>query len=203
MVKYPNPDVNKNLKLINKNSDRLLTLSNQLLDFRKAESEGFRVTFNEINISKLVKDVFRNFQLLKKDNIELSLNLPQEPVFAETDEEAFRKIITNLLDNSLKYCDTFVKVDILKDTENNAGVIRILIANDGRTIPPNLQEKIFEPFYRVKNEIYRQGTGLGLALARSLSQMLYGTLILKFSENDLTTFQLTIPRKHSKDIKPA
>ncbi len=69
----------------------------------------------------------------------------------------------------------------------------IEIANDGDLIPYDMKEKIFEPFFRLKRTEKQKGTGIGLALARSLTQLHKGDLYLKETHNGLNTFVISLP----------
>jgi len=73
--------------------------------------------------------------------------------------------------------------------------------NDGTVIPQEMREKIFEPFYRLKQSIKQQGTGLGLALARSLTELHKGKLYLKDSPEGLNIFILCLPLKPEQQKK--
>lgn len=189
-----NGEINKNLKLIDKNTSRLISLSGQLLDFRKVESDGFRITFSTVEVRELLQEVYKGFSAVKTKGERLMLQLPEKPVYVETDGEALLKVITNLTDNALKYCTDYVKVELTK-TDDECGQIEMRFLNNGPLIPSHLHEKIFEPFYRIKNGSYQQGTGIGLALCRSLSELLNGSLKFSVTDDDLNCFILTVPEK--------
>jgi len=196
----PTPAVKKNLDLIEKSTERLITLSGQLLDFRKVEASGFSLYFNSINVTELLTDTVNNFRLsAEKKKIHLSLDIPMPSLHADMDKEAFVKIITNLMDNAVKYAASIVHVQLEYDYRPTIPKIKIKVANDGPLIPEQMKDKIFEPFYRIKEEIHKQGTGLGLALSRSLAELLNGSLALEISENKFNTFILVLPQKQSND----
>jgi signal transduction histidine kinase len=72
------------------------------------------------------------------------------------------------------------------------------IENDGYTIPAELKEKIFEPFYRLKSTTKQKGTGIGLTLARSLAELHKGKLYLKETKNGLNVFVFRLPMVSEK-----
>src|SRR5690606_20425508 len=77
------PSIKKNLIIMEKNTDRLLELTNQLLDFRKTEESGFRLTFSEANVSEILENIFFNFKYAaEQKNLEIKLSLPPEPIYA-------------------------------------------------------------------------------------------------------------------------
>lgn len=189
------PAVKKHLQLIEKNTDRLISLSGQLLDFRQVESHGFMLSFRKININKLISELHANFHpSAEKNKISFTKNLPDEPIYAHVDKEALIKIITNLLDNALKYGkkQTYITASYINDSP--ARLVRVEVVSDGPPIPTELREKIFEPFYRIKTETHKQGTGIGLALSLSLAELMNGSLELRV-ENDKNIFMLTLPEK--------
>lgn len=195
------PKAKKHLELIERNTERLIALSGQLLDFRKVEAQGFGLKFTRINVTKIVSDVCANFQLsAKKNKIRFILEKPDTDVYADLDQEALVKIMTNLVDNAIKYGKSQVAVILHHTTVLPPRRIQIKIVNDGSYIPSKLQHKIFEPFYRIKEENHKQGTGIGLPLSRSLTELMGGSLELLSAEDDKNTFIVTLPIKQSDHI---
>jgi signal transduction histidine kinase len=188
----------KHLKLIEKNTDRLITLSGQLLDFRKVEAHGFSLNFKNENVSELLWEIYRNFEVSVKDRKQFLIETGEAPIFVETDKEAFIKIVTNLTDNALKYSDTFARIQLTNIIIDGCPKIELSISNDGQCIPEHLRETVFKPFSRIKNDTIKQGTGLGLALSRSLAELLNGSLELKTDDANLNIFILILPLKQAK-----
>ena len=186
------PAIKKSLLMIEKNTNRLLSLTAQLLDFRKTEMNEFGLSFVSTDITALLADQAEIFRAAaEKRRMRLSLNFPKKPLVAFVDMEAFVKITGNLISNAIKYGESKVSIGILCG-EKEEQDFRIRISNDGKPIPKELREKIFEPFFRIHgNE--QPGTGIGLSLARSLAELHHGSLELVFDETNLITFQLTLP----------
>jgi signal transduction histidine kinase len=113
-------------------------------------------------------------------------------LLAYIDTEAFSKILSNLFSNALKYADKKVLVRLLPLLDNDDH-FTIEIMNDGYLIPFDMREKIFEPFYRLKETEKQKGTGIGLALSRSLTQLHKGTLELRQARHNMNTFNLSLP----------
>lgn len=187
-------ELKENLKVIGKNTNRLLDLSNQLLDFRKVEDKGFRLNYIHSDIKQIIQDIYTRFQLsAKQNNRNFELQLPSEKLFADIDCEAFTKIISNLFTNAIKYSDTKI---ILALESVNGELFRVKIASDGALIPEEMKEKIFEPFFRIGDENrnnLKSGIGLGLALARSLAELHNGKLDLDTSSGLTNVFVLQLP----------
>jgi len=192
------PGVTENLSIIEKNTNRLLDLVNQLLDFRKTETERVDLTFVETNVSELLEKILQRFaDAIEEQEIEFSLQPGDINVYAFVDAEALRKILSNLFGNAIKYAERHVSVQLKTDTQK----LVLNISNDGDLIPSHLKEKIFEPFYRVSGSENQTGTGIGLALARSLTQMHQGTLTLDTSDGTMNNFVLTLPIHQEKEFK--
>lgn len=111
---------------------------------------------------------------------------------AEIDVEAFEKILGNLLSNAIKYAKNKITIQLFPLVSGNNS-FSIEIANDGYLIPADQREKIFEPFFRLKETEKQKGTGIGLSLAKSLTELHKGTLCVKESGSDLNIFCLTMP----------
>ncbi len=91
------PDIMNNLKIMDRNTNRLIELTNQLLDFRQTELQGFSLSFVKANISELLEEIFYGFKsLAEQKNIQFQLSLPAKALYAYVDLDAFSKIIYNL-----------------------------------------------------------------------------------------------------------
>ncbi|HEU4555293.1 MAG TPA: two-component regulator propeller domain-containing protein [Chitinophaga sp.] len=185
------PDMLKYLKTMERNTNRLVELSQQLLDFRQTEKEGYRLNFVRTNVSYLVKALFENFMpIAAEKKCSYTLHLPEKDLFAYLDVEAFRKIAGNLVDNALKYGVAQVSISLAMEAPANNWFL-LTVENDGPLVPDNAKEKIFEPFVRLKSASGQPGSGIGLALAKSLTILHHGTLQLQITEKN--TFVLRLP----------
>ena len=191
-----NDDDRENLNIMEQNVTRLLNLTNQLLDFRKTERNGLRLNFESCNVAQLVKDVYVRFRpLMQQRDIENTMKLPSEPLQAHVDREAVTKIVSNLLTNATKYCDHFVELTL----ERIADTIVLTVRNDGTIIDREIRKRIFTPFYRSESAQSQLGTGIGLALARSLAELHSGTLDIVDDPN-LNVFQLILPIEQKQTL---
>jgi len=194
---YESPDIIPNLSIMEKNTSRLLNLVNELLDFRKTEIEGLGLTFVETNISILVRQLLSQFSpLIEERNIKVALELGEKNVYAFVDEEAIRKILSNLISNAVKYAKSEVVITLFRD-ENS---LEFIVKNDGNLIPKGLKSKIFEPFFRILGSETQTGTGIGLSLAHSLTELHNGTLKLQFVDDAMNTFVLQLPLRQKSEF---
>lgn len=147
-------ETKENLITMERNTDRLLVLVNQLLDFRKIESKAFTLSLKVRNINVLVANTFNRFVPTgKRKKLEMILECPDHAVMALVDEEAVTKVCSNLFNNAIKYSSTYIKA-ILSVSEDDR-IFRITVKNDGTPIPPDMRERIFEAFFQIKGLILR------------------------------------------------
>lgn len=184
--------IKKGLLTVQKNAHRLTDLTGQLLDFRQTEIEQFGLNFVNVHINKLLReqaDSFREFA--KENNIRLTIDLPETDIEAFVDREALVKICANLLSNAIKYAasSATVKMAPLQTSDEK---FTVCFCNDGKEIPVAFRKKIFEPFFRLNNKL-KPGTGIGLPLARSLTELHNGTLELVSGNSNNIVFELTLP----------
>lgn len=191
---------NEHLSVIDRNTTRLLDLTNQLLDFRKTEEKGFQLNFISTNIPQLINDLYLRFNpTATKQNLEFKMDLFSDNFYADVDKEALTKIISNLFSNAIKYTKSKIEVKMHADETH----IYLEISSNGPKIKQNLAEKIFEPFFQINNSDSEQitaGTGLGLPLSRSLAELHGGKLIYLQSEDDTNNFQLSLPISQASSI---
>lgn len=172
------------LLVIERNGKRLLNLVNQLMDFRKVESGGMSVTLVNVDIKPILSGIFQHFSLSTElKNIKLVLNMPDAACYAKVDPEAFTKIVSNLLTNALKFTVSHIWIDLIITEENK---LELRIKDNGQGIAVEEQEKIFTPFYQIRENRPSDniGTGVGLLLVKKLVSLMHGELKLE-SESGL------------------
>ncbi|RBQ11437.1 ligand-binding sensor domain-containing protein [Pedobacter miscanthi] len=188
------------LLMVEKNANRLAKLTNQLLDFRKTEMHQFGLNFVNTDISRLLKEQVDTFEPeARKSNIALKLDLPKSQVIAFADREALIKIFNNLISNAIKYCSSEVLIN-LHPVDKKDKQLSITFSNDGRGIPQQYREQIFEPFFRLYGKD-KPGTGIGLSLAKSLTELHNGELKLLESDINRVVFELILPIHQKFEFK--
>jgi ligand-binding sensor domain-containing protein/signal transduction histidine kinase len=195
VIKYAGhiPAIANSLKIMERNTKRLIDLTTQLLDFRQIELHQLNLSFKRLEITGLLTEVYAGFiTVAEQKSISMSLRLPEAPFFASADADAFNKILYNLFGNAVKYAQSSIDVALIPGFKSRT-TYTILIKNDGYLIPENLKEKIFEPFFRIREIESQTGTGIGLALARSLTELHNGILVLEPPEGKMNVFSLTLP----------
>ena len=174
------------------NAERLLSLTNQLLDLRKMEKNEVKPTFLPNDLPALVRKTCDRFTAMAKDqHIQLDINLPEAPFLVDCAGEMVEKIVGNLLSNAFKYGNGHVRVGLEPVPEGER--VRVRVDSNGERIPDEDAGLIFEKFYQGGIARQGQGTGLGLPYARSLAALHGGTLTLDRSVSDFNSFVLELP----------
>jgi ligand-binding sensor domain-containing protein/signal transduction histidine kinase len=195
------PEIKEDLICLDRNTNRLMNLVSQILDFRQTEIKSFILDFRKVNINEILNETFLRFKIMaQKKNLNYQLILPPHEIHTLADAEALQKIFSNLIDNAVKYAtkDVIIKLYAL---EKNADELIIKFENDGHLIKKDFAEKIFEPFYRIKEMHHQKGTGIGLTLTKSLVELHNGTVTLAFSHKNFNTFLLSLPLQSVENKK--
>lgn len=186
----------ENLIVMQRNVDRLLKLVNELMDFRKTEAQGLNLNFIHADVISLIRDVINEFKpSIDAKGISFSTFFSSDSFYADVDREIFTKILSNLFSNALKHSLHTIEVNFSYDEKN----FELKISNDGDTIPDQFVDKIFDPFFKLNKNIL--GTGIGLALVKSLVELHKGIIYCNNSEADTTTFVMILPRNQEYMVK--
>ncbi|MCR4859516.1 MAG: response regulator, partial [Bacteroidales bacterium] len=194
-------ETQEDLQTVKSNTDRLLDLTNQLLDFRKAESKQLRLNFLKEDLCELTRRVCGYFTRAAKDNhIDLEVDIPENKIQVMCAATSIEKVISNLISNGLKYCKEKVRLSLAETPDGKSAILRV--NSDGDAIPPLQREKIFEPFYQERTSQIKisgsKGTGLGLPFARMLTELHNGRLYLDESVPDGNSFVLELPKEQDQ-----
>jgi signal transduction histidine kinase/DNA-binding response OmpR family regulator/ligand-binding sensor domain-containing protein len=188
----------KFIQMIERNSSRLLFLTQQLLEFRKAEFDYLEVVvkkFNLVNLVEQIAELFDEWALEK--NIEYTLEIPSK-LNGWFDKDKIEKIIFNLMSNALKYTPENGKIELKVSIDRtNSKKLNITVTNTGKGIPKEKLDSLFDKFLLTDtnagadNNLFR--TGIGLAFIKKLVTVLKGEIIVSSVANETTTFKILIP----------
>lgn len=195
------PQVKEQLARMEENSDRLLNLVNQLLDFRRIESDVYTIRKEPVELVSFVQALYARLSAMaNQKGIRFSMSTAFNQLLVQADPEALTKILTNLLINSFKFAKTRVEIRI-NDLDAARSYFSISVIDDGKGIPPNQLPYIFQPFFKLNsNGDNIGGTGIGLALAKALSEKHDGRLTVDTS--DTTQFMLILPMEEQTAPAP-
>lgn len=194
----------KNINTIKVNSERMQTLIQQLIDFRKAETGHLKLKMEAVDIPELIRFVADNFQnAIEQQKIQLSLKFSPNNISWVTDRNSIEKLIFNLLSNAVKYTPQKEKIEITAEVKGNK--LMLNVTNTGIGIKNEFSRSIFDRF-EVLNRFEKQiskgleiRNGIGLALCKSITDILGGDIQVISDETTYTSFIIHLP-KQSIDI---
>ncbi len=196
LKKYNNIDMQEYLSVMDRNTNRLLSLVNQLLDFRKAEKNSYSVNFKQTNINELLHAIYDSFKYFADSRtLEFKIEVTKNEVIVQADAECLNKIISNLLSNAIKHAKTKVVLSLISEEEQSDNY-KISVYDDGDGINSFELEKIFQPFYQIKNDsplTKSSGTGIGLALVKLLVEIHGGKINVQSEEHKFACFTVEFP----------
>jgi two-component system phosphate regulon sensor histidine kinase PhoR len=183
---------------IEEQAERLHELIQDMLQIARIEAgqETFRIT--DVSMAELMDDCLAQFaELAATKQIDLVGELPDEEVKARGDEEGLRTILSNLVDNAIKYTRSGGEVQIR--CQPHGDTVSLEVQDSGIGIAEKEQVRIFERFYRVDRARSREmgGTGLGLSIVKNLAQAFGGSVGISSELGKGSTFRVTLRRAGS------
>jgi len=218
--KTDNENIREDANLIYRSAKKLNKLANQLLDLSRIEAGKMDVKYSKYNLTEVVKEniaIFKTFAEMK--NISLNLKVSENPIIIYLDKDKTDKILGNILSNALKFTQEGgqVNIEIIEKTipkwrdpniQSKKEYVEIIVSDSGIGIPKEKQDKIFDRFYQVDNNLSKgyEGTGIGLSLTKELIELQKGKITVESEEGKGTTFRVFLPlgKDHvgSQKIKP-
>ena len=193
----PSDKRNRFLAIIQKESDRLKRLIEDILLLSSIESKNNLVTENVL-LYNIFKEVYEMISYIASSkHIKIYYNFEDEKVAIQAYGDYIKQLFLNLIDNAIKYTPEGGTVIINQFTRNNE--ITIEVIDNGVGIPKEDQSKIFQRFYRVDKARSRSvgGTGLGLAITKHIVNSLQGNISVESKLGEGSKFIVTIPTKIS------
>jgi len=189
-------EIRSRLEKINRHSDELVHMVNDLLDISRIESGKMEIrkeTLSLISITEKIADLFS--EQFKTKNISFNSNLSNDCQEIFADRGQIERVFINLVGNALKFTPQNGKIDINASCVNK--ITQIDVKDTGFGIPQDAQENIFEEFFRVDNTINQEvkGTGLGLTLVKHIIEAHQGKIWVKSKVGEGSTFSFTLNSK--------
>lgn len=175
-------------RIITDNSALLLNLVNDILDLSRLESERYRFTFEEQNLSECCRSALVSVEHRVKPGVALEFHPDDEQFILRTDKFRLQQIIINLVGNAAKFTEQgFIRLEYAIDRE--AGLVRFAVTDTGCGIPADKQDAIFERFEKLNECV--QGTGLGLSICRIIAERFGGIVEIDKSYTSGARFVFT------------
>jgi two-component system phosphate regulon sensor histidine kinase PhoR len=186
--------------IIKDQADRLTRLVEDLLAVSRLESKKMQLTIRALELNETVQRVIRNLSD-KGRNHKITNKIPSGLPHVWADADRLEQILTNLIDNAIKYSPPKTTVTVsARDVEGTTEMVEFSVSDEGVGIPQEHLPQIFTKFGRLDNPLVRQteGTGLGLYITRSLVLALGGQITVT-SEPGKTTFTVQLPAATFED----
>lgn len=187
-----NPQQKKMLLTINKASEKLLIMINDILDIAKLEVGKFELALEPTNMKEISTHVIEMIEgLAQRKNISLEMKIdgPLEPI--QADARLFERVITNLLSNSVKFTPEDGK--IILEIHDEGSLVKVLVIDNGEGIPSDYLDKIFDKFGQVTGQ-RKGGTGLGLTICKYVVEAHHGKIWVESKLGEGSKFIFTIPK---------
>ncbi len=195
MTKDPNlpQPYDHKIRIIKESAVKLLDLINQLLEFRKTETQNKRLAVSRQDITITVREMALRYKELNRNpNLFFSLHIPAESIPVYYDKEVVDTILTNLLSNAIKYTQSGSITIGLKRVEAEKNYIELFVSDTGYGIEEKDLPHIFDRYYQANGSHQASGTGIGLALVKSLAELHEGTLSVQSKVGIGTVFSFRL-----------
>lgn len=180
----------------------LIKIIDEILSFSRAEAHKYEVVLERVNVIDTLQQAVALLEpLVREKGLHFFVHTPTSPVVIPTDALKLRQILLNIIGNAVKFTEVG---SITVELNEHAGWVNISVTDTGQGIPPRFHSSVFEAFVQVDQSNTRKkgGTGLGLALSRSLAELLGGRLVLKKSDEKGTEFLLQLPTQRPPQPEP-
>ena len=197
------PEVlSKKVKSIHASSERLLNLINEILEFRKTETQNRRLTVAYSDIKTFVAEIGNRFKDLNRNpQLSFNVNMPEQPVNIYFDSEIISTVLSNLISNAIKYTpkgsinltlSCITGKTTIDGDEKTLEKVMISIKDTGYGISKAALPHIYDRYYQAKGLHQASGTGIGLALVKSLAKLHEAELSVESEEGKGTEFHFTL-----------
>jgi two-component system phosphate regulon sensor histidine kinase PhoR len=182
--------------IANRNIDRLERLINEILAFSKLETGKMEMTFEPVDLRSLSYEIIANIQeLAKQKSIEIKEKIPDGLPKAYADPHRLEQVLTNILDNAIKFTPENGRITIeARFVNSNSNYLEVSVSDTGIGIALEDQQRIFDRFERAT--LYNKGVGLGLAIAKRIIDDHNGKIWVESESGKGSKFIFTVPRIH-------
>src|SRR5574344_116624 len=208
MIKDENDEQKRNmLKLIYRNATRLLTLVNQLLDFRRIDKHGQKLNLLTGDVVNYIQNICNTFALLTDKKVCLTFFTAIPSLTMSFDEDKIGKVVNNLLSNAFKFTSSGGRVDVSlrvldKKTVDSEDDLEIKVSDPGVGISDEEKKHIFDRFYQANNQKEQavSGSGIGLNLVKEFVDMHHGHVSVQDNPGGGSVFIVVLPIICDKDV---
>jgi signal transduction histidine kinase/ligand-binding sensor domain-containing protein/CheY-like chemotaxis protein/AraC-like DNA-binding protein len=201
------PDKNLQMQVISRNARRLLNLVNQLLDFRKLETQELKLHTSPGDIVKFIKEVSASFtDIAENRKVVFEFDSELETIETRFDHDKIERILFNLLSNAFKFTPPGGHVSVILSVANmnskDGRLFEMKVIDTGIGIPAEKLEAIFERFFQddLPGSMINQGSGIGLSIVKEFVKMHSGEIFVESQVNQGSCFIVQLPLTLSKNV---
>lgn len=182
------------ISVIHQSAIRLLNLINQILEFRKTETQNKKLCVSRANIASLVHEIGLKYkELNRKPDIEFHLEIEKEDMPLYFDKEVVTIILDNLISNAIKYTERgTITLGLRNVSRENINYTEIKVSDTGYGIAPDALPHVFDRYYQEGSEHQASGTGIGLALVKNLVTLHEAEIRVESALNVGSTFYFSL-----------
>ena len=189
------------VELMEKNTNQMLQLVNQILDFRKIQNGKMRLHVSLIDFNELVVSFQKEFRVLSEENeVSFTFQLPDAAIMIWADKEKLSIVIRNIISNAFKFTPSGGSIHVVAGLTEDGEHCFLRVEDNGIGIPQNKLTEVFERFSQGENakNSYYQGTGIGLALSKEIVNLHHGVIRAESPEGKGTVFivELLLGKEH-------
>jgi PAS domain S-box-containing protein len=186
--------IKSDLGVVKRNTDRLLSLTNDLLDIQRMNSGKLQLNLEQLDLQEVIAEAATEISpLVQARKQSLNIEAPQHPLLINGDRIRLSQVLMNLLSNATKFAPEGAKIHV--NVRDDDALITIEVSDPGIGIKEEDLEKVFEPFAVISKPTYIKGTGLGLSIVKGLVEAHGGkTWVESPGEGRGATFTCTLPR---------
>ena len=195
----PEGDKDKYIKIIYEKSKKLTDLINIFHEYSKLEHPDFNLTFEKVDLSEYLRAyIALKYEDIVENGFDIEVDIPEEEVEVKIDKVQLQRVFDNILGNSIKHNEKGTNIYV--SLEERGDVCEIIIADDGKGVPKEIADNIFEAFtVGDESRNSKQGSGLGLAIAKAIVDLHGGTIELEPEPlNEFSTEFKIILKKNPK-----
>ena len=187
--------------MIEKNTNQMLQLVNQILDFRKIQNGKMILHVSHLDLNSLVDSFHKEFSLLSEENeISFTFHLADEDILIWADKEKLEIVVRNLLSNAFKFTQPGGSIFVSTNLSDDREKCIIRVEDTGVGIPQNKVSEVFERFFQGENSKNAQypGTGIGLALTKEIVNLHHGVINVESKPDQGSVFvvELLLNKDH-------
>ncbi|TYA71714.1 hybrid sensor histidine kinase/response regulator transcription factor [Seonamhaeicola marinus] len=198
-------DIKEKLQIVERQSNRISQLINQVHDFQKAEAQALKMSYSRFSFNQFIQEFAKDFEFMaQNDNKNFEVKGSGNNIIVSADKDKLEKIFNNVLSNAFKYTKAKDSISITFNSEDKDLIVAI--SDTGKGIDKEDLEHIFERFYQSKSfeNVHASGSGIGLSFAKLLVEMHYGYISVDSELGKGTTINVRIPvvKKETAEDQP-